>query len=163
MVAARQVRVEYRTVRSAGILLASDARHQPGTHRVTTHENHPTPANPLRPAADPWRGSVASGPLGRYALVYRSTWTAVLCPSRRGNSTSSTSHRSVAGVLEIFRRRQPYAKSSKCELECGSRSSDYWATDSPRMACPWPTQGAVRSGVGYAHVVYRAAPLDWAG
>ena len=66
---------------------------------------------PPRPDLAPVHGGVpgASGPLGRCALVYMDDCL-VHSPTLEQHLLD------VAEVLEIFRRRQLYAKSSKCEF-----------------------------------------------
>ena len=70
-----------------------------------------TPRPPLRPDLPPIHGGVpgASGPLGRCALVYMDDCLV--------HSPTLEQHRlDVEEVLEILRRRQLYAKSSKCKF-----------------------------------------------
>ena len=71
----------------------------------------PPPDAQGRPGVTPIHGGVpgASGPLGRSALVYMDDCL-VHSPTRAQHLLD------VAEVLEIFRRRKLYAKSSKCEF-----------------------------------------------
>jgi hypothetical protein len=55
----------------------------------------------------------SQGGLARWAGARSCIWTTVWCNRQRWSSTCSTSG---AEVLEIFRRRQLFAKSSKCEF-----------------------------------------------
>ena len=93
-----------------------------------------TPRPPLCPDLQPIHGAVpgASEPLGRCALVYMDDCLV--------HSLMLEQHLlDVAEVLEIFRRRQLYARSSKCEFgrqELGFQGHRF-SMDGDVMACPW--------------------------
>ena len=82
----------------------------PGGPTASSGAGHADPGQ-LRTAPTPLHGGVpgASGPLGRCALVYMDDCL-VHSPTLEQHLLD------VAEVLEIFRRRQLFAKSSKCEF-----------------------------------------------
>ena len=95
------------------------------------------PRPPLRPDLPPIHCQVpgASGPLGRCALVYMDDCL-VHSPTLEQHLLD------VEEVLEIFRRRQLYAKSSKCEFGrqelgfLGHRLSKDGVSVDPRRCSP---------------------------
>ncbi len=116
------VRVERVAFRPAGRLLAADARHEPGIGRrprLPRGYNSGFGGGPCasRAPPTPLRGGVpgasgGSGSLGRCALVYMDDCL-VHSPTLEQHLLD------VAEVLEIFRSRQLFAKSStgaKCTL-----------------------------------------------
>ena len=124
--------MEYRPVRSAlaGILLAADARHEPGADRRPTLQQPPHARHCAQTCSRSMVGF--QGRQDRWAGVCLSIWTTVWCTRRRRRwSSTCLTLRRCSGV-GIFRRRQLYAKTGSSNyLLCGGISdlfaTMYWA------------------------------------